>query len=91
MGAGKRSTGGVLAGWDRTLFELLLALWLWKDTVSLLNLPSPFLSARILYMKQHGMLDKPMLVVVPKGLLTTWSKDRCERFRVFSARVAPLS
>ncbi|CAK9046877.1 unnamed protein product [Durusdinium trenchii] len=40
----------------------------------------------ILYMKQHGMLDKPMLVVVPKGLLTTWSKDRCERFRVFSAR-----
>lgn len=29
----------------------------------------------ILYMKQHGMLDKPMLVVVPKGLLTTWSKE----------------
>lgn len=31
--------------------------------------------AMMLYMKQHGMLNKPMLVVVPKGLLGTWKKE----------------
>jgi len=31
--------------------------------------------ALMLYMKQNGMLTKPMLVVVPKGLLGTWQKE----------------
>ena len=29
----------------------------------------------MIYMKQNGMLQKPMLVVVPKGLLSTWQRE----------------
>ena len=29
----------------------------------------------MLYMKQQNMLQRPMLVVVPKGLLNTWLKE----------------
>jgi len=29
----------------------------------------------IMYMKQQGMLQKPILVVVPKGLLSNWSRE----------------
>ncbi|CAJ1392498.1 unnamed protein product, partial [Effrenium voratum] len=29
----------------------------------------------LLYMKQNGLLERPMLVVVPKGVLTTWSRE----------------
>lgn len=29
----------------------------------------------MLYMKEHHMLERPMLVVVPKGLLNSWLKE----------------